>query len=222
MAIPTHRTRAVPARMKVAGTRLGDQLGDGLSGLDPVAQVTVDDPVRAAAEGGRQDVQAALIGQERLGHRTVAVEDPEPAAELHHPVAGLLDERRVRVGRLQAPAPQPGVDLLLGDALVALELGLRAPGRCLHQQEADDDDGEQERDQAEGATDDELRHRGPPGVWVGSTSNASELTLRAVPRQGPLVAAPGRAGRCPPREDGRAKSTGYADGGSVIEPPSAG
>ena len=167
----------------------GDELGDGLPGLDAVAQVAVDDPVRPAAERRRQDVQATLLRQEGLGHRLVAVEDPEPAAELHHPVPGLLDDRRVGVGGLEAPASEPGVDLLLGDPLVALELGLRTSGGGLHQHEAQDDHREQERDQTERTTDDELRHRGSPGIWVGSTANASKLTLRAVPRQGPPAGA---------------------------------
>src|SRR6266508_4447772 len=107
---------------------LSDERRDRLAGLDPITEIAVNDAVGAAAERSRQDVQTALIREERLAALLVAIENAEPATKLGEQCADLVAHRRALGNRLKTPALEPGIDHVLGDSLVALEL-LLGPAR---------------------------------------------------------------------------------------------
>ena len=99
----TQRTSAVPAQDERRRDPLRDDVGDRPARLDAVAEVAVDDPVRAAAMKRSAGSSGRPVGEERLTPGVVAVEDAEPAAELDDAVADLGSSGSLRRS-VEAPA----------------------------------------------------------------------------------------------------------------------
>ena len=134
------------------GQPLGDQAEHRLARGDRIAEVPVEDAVRAAAEELGQEVGQPVGRQEATAG---AIEDAQPAQV-------FLDRLEdVRVAD-EAPALEPGRHLLGRDVRVLVEGGLRPAGGLLHQQEAHHRDQPDHGQRLDDPSNDELHHVAAP------------------------------------------------------------